>query len=80
MHQQLSLLELSMRAAEKSSQPPQPQLDIDFGIWRTRYGKTPWGWEGYGQYEHLYDAKYPTEESAIAAAVEAINTHNQRAK
>ena len=56
-------------------QPPQPEVDIDFCVWRTRHGKTQWG-EGCGEYEHLYDAKYPTEESAIAAAVEAINTHN----
>ena len=74
MHKQLSLLESSATP----SQLIQPKLDIDFGIWRTRYGSTPWGWEGYDRYEHLHGAKYPTEESAIAAAVAAITKDSQQ--
>ena len=74
MYEQLSLLE----SPATPSQSMQPQLDIDFGIWCTRYGSRPWGWEGYGNYEHLHGAKYQTKESAIAAAVATIINDPQK--
>ena len=55
--------------------PDQPltiQRDIHYGIWQTRYGKTPYGYECYGEFEHLHGAHISTEAEAIAQAEAAI--------
>ena len=50
---QLSLLE-SPSASTAGTATFEPVRDVHYGLWKTRYGKRPWGWEGYGKFEHLY--------------------------
>lgn len=68
---QLSLLD-TPAPPTSPVQPFQPVQDVHYGLWRTIHGPRPWGWEGYGDFEHLYDAKIATEAEAIAAAEAAI--------
>ena len=60
----------------KSPTPPQQPLtiqrDIHYGLWQVRDAWLAWGYECYGEFEHLHGAHIATEAEAIALAEAAI--------
>ena len=48
------------------------QRDIHYGLWQVAEGRQLWGYECYGQFEHMHGAHIESEAEAIALAEAAI--------
>ena len=54
------------------SPPLTIQRNIHYGLWQVAEGRQLWGYECYGDFEHLHGAHISTEAEAIALAEAAI--------
>lgn len=74
-----TITQLDLFAAPTTpAQPLNIQRDIHYGLWQVRDAWLAWGYECYGEFEHLHGAHIATEAEAIAQAESAIRNHLEK--